>query len=71
MMQEELMGKDAVGDDDILALEKLISEATKVVDKAIVKGVLHKKTGGRRKARMAKYKHSLRIEKGLYTPVEA
>eukprot|EP00227_Mantoniella_beaufortii_P019223 CAMPEP_0197577410 /NCGR_PEP_ID=MMETSP1326-20131121/2049_1 /TAXON_ID=1155430 /ORGANISM="Genus nov. species nov., Strain RCC2288" /LENGTH=154 /DNA_ID=CAMNT_0043140479 /DNA_START=43 /DNA_END=507 /DNA_ORIENTATION=- len=55
----------AVADTDILDLEKLISEATKAVDKAVAKGVLHKNTGARRKSRMSKYKQELRREKGL------
>ena len=54
--------RDRIGD-----LEKLISEATKAVDKAIGKGVLHKNTGARRKSRMSKYKRDLRREKGLLT----
>lgn len=52
---------------DIGDLEKLISEATKAVDKAVGKGVLHGNTGARRKSRMSKYKQELRKEKGLYT----
>ena len=47
--------------------ETLISEATKAVDKAVSKGVLHKNTGARRKSRMSKYKQDLRREKGLLT----
>jgi hypothetical protein len=54
-------------DENILSLEVLISEATKAVDKAVGKGVLHGNTGARRKARMSKYKQELRKEKGLYT----
>ena len=57
----------ACTEEDIGALETLISEATKAVDKAVAKGVLHKNTGARRKARMSKYKHELREEKGLMT----
>ncbi|EEH53313.1 uncharacterized protein MICPUCDRAFT_29322 [Micromonas pusilla CCMP1545] len=57
----------ACTEEDIGALETLISEATKAVDKAVAKGVLHKNTGARRKARMSKYKHELRKEKGLMT----
>ena len=54
-------------EEDIGDLEKLISEATKAVDKAVGKGVLHGNTGARRKSRMSKYKQELRKEKGLYT----
>lgn len=62
-----LNASSAVSDADIGGLEKLISEATKAVDKAVQKGVLHKNTGARRKARMSKYKHELRQAKGLMT----
>jgi small subunit ribosomal protein S20 len=48
-------------------LETLISEATKSVDKAVARGILHKNTGARRKARMSKYKQELRRDKGLLT----
>ena len=57
----------SVSEADIGGLEKLISEATKAVDKAVQKGALHKNTGARRKARMSKYKHELRAAKGLMT----
>ena len=54
-------------DEDSAGRETLISEATKAVDKAVSKGVLHKNTGARRKSRMSKYKQDLRREKGLLT----
>jgi small subunit ribosomal protein S20 len=63
----ELEAASACTDDDISGLESLISEATKAVDKAVARGVLHKNTGARRKARMAAYKKDLRVSKGLYT----
>ena len=67
VMQSELMAASSCTDDDISGLETLISEATKAVDKAVARGVLHKNTGARRKARMSKYKHELRRAKGLMT----
>ena len=45
-------------EDNVAELEKLISEATKSVDKAVAKGVLHKNTGARRKSKMAKCKQA-------------
>ena len=54
-------------DADVGELESLISQATKAVDKAVGKGVLHKNTGARRKSRMSKYKQELRRDKGLLT----
>lgn len=65
--QSELMAASSCTDDDVSGLESLISEATKAVDKAVARGVLHKNTGARRKARMSKYKHELRRAKGLMT----
>ena len=59
--------QEACSEEEIGDLEKLISEATKAVDKAISKGVLHKNTGARRKSRMSKYKQELRRSKGLLT----
>jgi|TARA_B110000977_G_scaffold186174_1_gene251797 small subunit ribosomal protein S20 len=64
---EALKGASACTDADITDLESLISEATKAVDKAVGKGVLHKNTGARRKSRMSKYKQELRRDKGLLT----
>uniref|UniRef100_A0A7S0KR87 Ribosomal protein S20 n=1 Tax=Micromonas pusilla TaxID=38833 RepID=A0A7S0KR87_MICPS len=62
-----LGAQEACSEEEIGDLEKLISEATKAVDKAIAKGVLHKNTGARRKSRMSKYKQDLRRSKGLLT----
>ena len=63
----ELMAADACTEADISGLETLISEATKSVDKAVARGILHKNTGARRKARLSKYKQELRRDKGLLT----
>jgi len=62
-----LGAQEACSEEEIGDLEKLISEATKAVDKAVAKGVLHKNTGARRKSRMSKYKQDLRRSKGLLT----
>ena len=64
---EALKAASACTDADVGELETLISEATKAVDKAVGKGVLHKNTGARRKSRMSKYKQELRRDKGLLT----
>ena len=64
---EALKAASACTDEDVGELESLISQATKAVDKAVGKGVLHKNTGARRKSRMSKYKQELRREKGLLT----
>ena len=62
---QALKGMDVCTDSDIGELELLISQATKAVDKAVGKGVLHGNTGARRKSRMSKYKQELRRDKGL------
>lgn len=49
-------------------VEKLISEAYSEMDKAVVKGVLHKNTAANRKSRIAVAKRKLMISSGLYTP---
>merc|ERR1712100_63738 len=54
-------------EDNVAELEKLISEATKSVDKAAAKGVLHKNTGARRKSKMAKCKHAVLKANDLMT----
>ena len=64
---EALKAASACSDADVGELEALISQATKAVDKAVGKGVLHKNTGARRKSRMSKYKQELRRSKGLLT----
>ena len=45
-----------------------LHQATKEIDKAVQKGVLHANTGARRKARMAAAKRNALIKGGLYTP---
>ena len=39
-----------------------------VIDKAVCKGVLHRNTAARRKARLAKARKNVLIASGLYTP---
>lgn len=53
---------------DVAPLETLISEATQALDKAVSKGVLHKNTAARRKARLAAAKRAALVKGGLYTP---
>ena len=54
-------------EENVAELEKLISEATKTVDKAVAKGVLHKNTGARRKSRMARMKQGVLKANNLMT----
>jgi len=53
---------------DVAPLETLISEATKEIDKAVSKGVIHKNTAARRKSRLAAAKRTALVKGGLYTP---
>jgi small subunit ribosomal protein S20 len=48
----------------------LMSEAYQVIDKAVSVGVLHRNTGARRKARLARARTTVLISAGLYTPAE-
>ena len=53
---------------DLAPVAGLISEAYQVLDKAVVKGILHRNTAARRKARLAKARKFVLINAGLYTP---
>ncbi len=54
---------------DLAPVSSLISETYQVLDKAVVKGILHTNTAARRKARLAKARRNVLIAAGLYTPV--
>lgn len=41
-----------------------------VIDKAVVKGILHKSTAARRKARLAVARQNVLIQAGLYKPAQ-
>lgn len=41
-----------------------------VIDKAVGKGVMHKNTAARRKARLAAARQNVLISAGLYTPAQ-
>merc|ERR1712118_15404 len=53
-------------EDDV---DEKISKAFSEIDKAVQKGVIHRRTGNRRKSRIAKHKKRFLMQKGLYTPV--
>ncbi|EFJ44660.1 plastid/chloroplast ribosomal protein S20 [Volvox carteri f. nagariensis] len=70
-MAESLMSTaDAHSEDQVKALEKLVSEAYTEIDKAVVKGILHENTAARKKARCARYKKHVLMFAGLYKPAE-
>lgn len=53
---------------DLAPVGTLLSEAYQVLDKAQVKGILHRNTVARRKARLARARQQVLIQAGLYTP---
>ncbi len=53
---------------DLAPVQTLINEAYQVIDKAVVKGILHSNTAARRKARLAKARQIVLVEAGLYKP---
>jgi small subunit ribosomal protein S20 len=53
---------------ELQQIEQLVTEAYKEIDKAVKVGTLHKNTGDRRKARVAKYKRQALIAAGAYVP---
>ena len=53
---------------DLAPVQVLINEAYQVIDKAVVKGILHRNTADRRKARLAKARQIVLVEAGLYKP---
>ncbi|KAH7843448.1 hypothetical protein Vadar_016767 [Vaccinium darrowii] len=57
--------------EEVLSIEKMISEAYKAIDKAVSAGVLHRNTGANRKSRLARRKKAIEIHHGWYTPAPA
>lgn len=65
-----VMHQPATSEEDVKAIEKLISEAYKEIDKAVSKGVLHQNNGARKKSRVARYKRKVLMAAGMFTPTE-
>ena len=53
---------------DLKPVDELIALAYKEIDRAVSKNIMHKNTGARRKARVAKARRELAITAGIYTP---
>ena len=53
---------------DVDPVQPLISDACKVIDKAVQKGTLHRNTGARRKSRLVRAKQRLLVQSGLIEP---
>lgn len=58
-------------EEELQPIQKLINEAYKEIDKAVLRNVLHRNTGARRKSRLARARQKLLIASGLYTPKPA
>lgn len=65
---DELKIKNNAQPEDLSKSEKLIAEAHSVIDKAVRGGTLHRNTGARRKARLARRKLAVEIHHGWRTP---
>ncbi|KAL9259630.1 Small ribosomal subunit protein bS20c-like protein [Drosera capensis] len=65
---EVLRKKKDAQSEEILSIEKLISEAYAAIDKAVKIGAVHKNTGARRKSRLARKKKAVEIHHGWYVP---
>lgn len=65
---EEFKASPPKSESDLEPVGLLMREAYQVIDKAVVKGVLHRNTADRRKARLAKARQYVLVEAGLYTP---
>jgi small subunit ribosomal protein S20 len=67
-MAEGLVANTSKAEGEIKNLEKVISEAFCEIDKAVVKGILHKNNGARKKARCSRHKRKVLLAAGLWTP---
>lgn len=65
---DEFKNSPPTSEADLAPVGSLLAEAYQVIDKAVVKGVLHANTAARRKARLARARRNVLIAAGLYTP---
>ena len=65
---EELKKADAPLEADLLPVEKLISEAYKIIDKSAKVGTIHPNKAANRKSRLARAKRAVVMTLGWYTP---
>ena len=65
---EDLKENKPSAAEDLKPVDALIALAYKEIDRAVSKGVMHKKTAAKRKARVAKARRELAISAGLYSP---
>jgi len=65
---EKLRKKVDAQPEEIIEIEKMISEAYKAIDKTVQVGALHRNTGNHRKSRLARRKKAIEILRGWYVP---
>lgn len=65
---EELKRSPSPTPEDLVPIEKLISEAYTIIDKSVKVGTIHKNKGANRKSRLARAKRDVSITLGWYTP---
>jgi small subunit ribosomal protein S20 len=53
---------------DLQPADQMLHTAFSNIDKAIIKGVMHKNTGARRKSKLSRARKSVLLASGLYTP---
>lgn len=53
---------------DLASADQLLHKAFSNIDKAVIKGVIHKNTGARRKSRLSRARQGVLIAANLYTP---
>ncbi|XP_062217764.1 small ribosomal subunit protein bS20c-like [Phragmites australis] len=65
---EKLRKKADAQPEEIIEIEKMISEAYKAIDKTVKVGAMHRNTGNHRKSRLARRKKAIEILRGWYVP---
>ncbi|KAF0921139.1 hypothetical protein E2562_039074 [Oryza meyeriana var. granulata] len=65
---EKLRKKADATPEDIVQIEKWISEAYKAIDKTVKVGAMHRNTGNHRKSMLARRKKAIEILRGWYVP---
>jgi small subunit ribosomal protein S20 len=69
-LAEQLTAAPVKSEEEVKSLETLMAEAFSEIDKAVSKGILHKNTAARKKARCSRYKKQVLMVAGLYKPAQ-
>lgn len=56
---------------ELQSADQLMHKAFSNIDKAVIKGVMHRNTGARRKSKISRARQRVLIASGLYTPAPA